>query len=363
MKIVFTIKSVNLGGGSERSTVSLANALAAQGDEVVIVSFTGSNTKPFFGIDSRVSLFYLAPQHDPYPVLVREIRRIKRLRTLYHQLTPDVIVVIGTTRAFVNIPSTRGFKVVHKEYFTVSHRSQLTSCFSRYLTARYSDAVVVLSDYDAEVYRKRWHAGCVRKIPNLLTFSRPTPSPLQNKVVVAVGRQTPIKGFDLLLDAWRQVKHTDWQLHIVGNGKEHKHLLDLAEQYQLRNVVFYPATPDVLPFYQDASLFVLPSRSEAFGNVLTEAMSVGLPAVCFDCGAGVREILQEGVTGFLVPQEDTKAMAMTLDRLMNDESLRYNMSAAALERVKCFQTDAIVSAWHQLFNDIRQTPSTCSTTC
>lgn len=355
MKIVFTIKSVNLGGGSERSTISLANALVAQGDEVVIISFTGSNTKPFFGIDSRISLFYLAPQHDPYPVLVREARRIKRLRALYRHLKPDVIVVIGTTRAFVNIPSTRGYKVVHKEYFTVSHRSQLTSCFSRWLTARCSDAVVVLSDYDADVYRKRWNAECVRKIPNLLTFSQPAPSPLRSKVVVAVGRQTPVKGFDLLLDAWRQVKHTGWQLHIVGDGKEHKHLLALAEQYRLRNVVFCPATPDVLPFYQEASVFVLPSRSEAFGNVLTEAMSVGLPAVCFDCGAGVREILQEGVTGFLVPPKDTKAMAMALDKLMDDETLLHNMSAAALERVKMFRPDAIVGAWHQLFNDIRET--------
>ncbi|HCS88161.1 MAG TPA: hypothetical protein DIW30_07160 [Bacteroidales bacterium] len=355
MKIVFTIKSINLGGGSERSTISLANALVAQGDEVVIISFTGSNTKPFFGIDSRISLFYLAPQHDPYPVIVREIRRIKRLRVLYRQLRPDVIVVIGTTRAFVNIPSTRGYKVVHKEYFTVSHRSQLTSCFSRHLTARYSDAVVVLSDYDADVYRKHWHTEYVRKIPNLLTFSQPAPSALQNKVVVAVGRQTPVKGFDLLLDAWRQVKHTDWELHIVGDGKEHKHLLELAEQYQLRNVVFYPATPNVLPFYQEASLFVLPSRSEAFGNVLTEAMSVGLPAVCFDCGAGVREILQEGVTGILVPPKDTKEMAIALDRLMSNKSLRHNMSAAALERIKCFQTDTIVGAWHRLFEDIQNT--------
>lgn len=352
MRIVFTIKSINLGGGSERSTVSLANALVAQGDEVVIISFTGANTKPFFGIDSRIRLLYLAPQPDPYPVLVREIRRIKHLRKLYNQINPDVIVVIGTTRAFVNVPSTRGHKVVHKEYFTVSHRSQLTSCLSRRWTACKSDAIVVLSDYDAEVYQNRWHARCVRKIPNLLTFRCPVPSLLSKKTVVAVGRQTHVKGFDLLLEAWKHVKHTDWTLHIVGDGKEHKHLQDLAHRLQLSNVTFFPATPDVLPYYQEASLFVLPSRSEAFGNVLTEAMSVGLPAVSFDCGAGVREILQDGVTGRMVPAGDVEQMAIALDQLMDDERLRRQMSEAALMRVKQFQEDTIVRSWHQLFQDI-----------
>ncbi len=355
MKIVFTIKSINLGGGSERSTISLANALVERGDEVVIVSYTGSDTKPFFRIDSRISLVYLAPQHDPYPVLIREARRIKQLRRLYQQLQPDVIVVIGTTRAFVNIPATRGFRTVHKEYFTVAHRAQLTSNLSRRWTAKNSDAVVVLSDYDAQVYSQLWHNPCVRKIPNILTFNHPATSALQSKTVIAVGRQTRVKGFDLLLDAWRQVKHNDWQLHIIGSGSEHKHLLALKEQYHLDNVVFTPATPNVLPYYQEASLFVLPSRSEAFGNVLTEAMSVGLPAVCFDCGAGIREILQDGTTGLLIPAEDTQAMAAGLDCLMDNEALRQSMSANALQQVKRFETDRIVQEWHNLFESICKT--------
>ncbi len=352
MRIVFTIKSVNLGGGSEHSAIALANAFVERGNEVVIISFTGSNTKPFFRIDSRITLLYLAPQHDPCPVLFREVRRIKRLRAIYQQLQPDVIIVVGTTRAFVNIPATRGYKVIHQEYFTVTHRAQLTSRLSRKWTAKHSDAIVVLSDYDADVYRNRWNAKCVRKIPNLLTFNNPTPSTLQHKVVVAIGRQTRVKGFDRLLEAWRHIRHTDWELHIVGSGKEHRHLLALSRQYRLSNVVFIPATPNVLPHYQNASLFALPSRSEAFGNVLTEAMSVGLPAVCFDCGAGVREILQDGITGFLVPNGDTQAMANALDKLMDNDQLRQDMAAAALQRVKKFETDTTLQAWYDLFHTI-----------
>ncbi len=354
MRIVFTIKSVNLGGGSEHSAIALANAFVEQGNEVVIVSFTGSNTKPFFRIDPRIILRYLAPQRDPYPVLVREVRRIKRLRAIYQQLQPDVIIVVGTTRAFVNIPATRGYKTIHQEYFTVTHRAQLTSNLSRLLTAKHSDAVVVLSDFDADVYRNRWHAKCVRKIPNLLTFDNPAPSALQHKVVVAIGRQTRVKGFDRLLEAWRYIKHTDWELHIVGSGKEHRHLLALSKQYNLNNVVFIPATPDVLPHYQNASIFALPSRSEAFGNVLTEAMSVGLPAVCFDCGAGVREILQDGITGFLVPNGDTQQMAEALDKLMDNNQLRQDMAAAALLRVRQFDTPTTLQAWYDLFRTVCQ---------
>ena len=157
MRIVFTIKSINLGGGSERSTATVANALAGRGHEVSIVSYTGRG-EPFFDIDPRIDRYYLSPGRDRWPVLLRECRRIVLLRRLYARLRPDVIVVIGTTRAFVNVPATRGYRVVAKEYFSIDHRSQLTSSLSRRLTARHAQAIVALSEYDARVYRQRYGA-------------------------------------------------------------------------------------------------------------------------------------------------------------------------------------------------------------
>ncbi len=352
MRIVFTIKSINLAGGSERSTSTIANALVARGHEVAIVSYVGSDMQPFFPIDERIKLYYIAPQRERYPVLIREIRRICKLRQLYALIRPDVIVVIGTTRAWVNVPATRGYKVVAKEYFSVHHRSQLLSWFSRRLTASTANAIVALSEEDKRIYLQRLGAKRVEIIFNPLTLKNPTPSQLDKKIVLGLGRMTYVKGFDLLLDAWKQVKHTDWCLHLVGDGKMRKKLVKRVIQEKIPNVYFFPATADVLPHYMAASLFVLPSRSEAFGNVLTEAMSVGIPTISFDCGEGPRSIVEENVTGIIVPAQDTQAMANALDTLMNDSARLQAMSIASLNRAKCYDTEVVMMQWEKIFEEV-----------
>lgn len=348
MRIVFTIKSINLGGGSERSTATVANALAGRGHEVSIVSYTGRGGEPFFDIDPRISRYYLSPGRDRWPVLLRECRRIVLLRRLYARLRPDVIVVIGTTRAFVNVPATRGYRVVAKEYFSIDHRSQLTSSLSRRLTARHAQAIVALSEYDARVYRQRYGTKKAVVIPNPLTFAAPQPSPLQDKVVLGLGRMSYVKGFDLLLDAWSRVAHKDWELHLVGDGKMKKKLERMVRDRGIGGVRFFPATSDVEPHYRSASIFVLPSRSEAFGNVLLEAMSVGLPVVSFDCGAGPRDIILPGQTGVFVPPGDTESMAGELDRLMADPGRLRRMGNAARESIRRYDRGLIVSQWEDL---------------
>ncbi len=353
MNIVFTIKSINLGGGSERSTTTIANALVQRGHQVTIVSFTGKDTSPFFSIDERIKRVYLAPKKDKYPVLVREIRRIILLRRLYKMINPDVIVVIGATRAWVNVPATKGYKVITKEYFSVHHRSQLTSNLSRRLTARTSEAVIALSEEDKRIYLEKFGAKRVEIIPNPLTLSNPAPTTLNNKIVLCLGRMTRVKGFDLLLKAWKQVRHQDWDLYLVGDGTMRKQLEKQVKADSMqKNVHFFPATANVLPYYQQASIFVLPSRSEAFGNVLTEAMSVGVPTVCFDCGDGVREVVANGETGIIVPPQDTQAMAAALDTLMDNPERLQAMHRQSLERVKRYNTEAIMEQWETLCKQI-----------
>ena len=93
MKIVFVIKPLNLCGGIERATILVANALAQAGHQINIVSFVGSDTTPFFEIDKRIQVYYLAPSQDKYPVVVRDIRRIVLLRKYYRRVQPDIIVL------------------------------------------------------------------------------------------------------------------------------------------------------------------------------------------------------------------------------------------------------------------------------
>ncbi len=353
MKIVFTIKPLNLCGGIERATVLIANELVERGHEVTIISFVGSETTPFFEIDKRINVYYLAPSKDKYPVVVRDIRRIILLKRYYKQIRPDVIVLSGATRSIVNIPAAKGYKVISWEHAAMNHHQYLiTTRFSRFLSARYSECVVALTEHDANEYKRQFGAKTTVVIPNPLTLYTSTPATLDEKVVVSVGRLVSIKGFDLLLEAWQKVSHKDWKLYIVGGGKREKKLRKQIAEQNIERVEMVGQSSDVEKYYKNASIYALSSRSESFGLVLTEAMSFGLPAVSFDCGAGPREIIENGVTGIIVPAEDTTAMAKALDSLMENTEQRKLMGKAALERVKRYTMDCVIAQWEELFKQV-----------
>ena len=83
---------------------------------------------------------------------------------------------------------------------------------------------------------------------------------------------------------------------------------------------------------RESSIFILSSRFEGFGMVLIEAMSQGCACVSFDCESGPSDIIDAGVDGLLVPDQDNAAMAEALGRLMSDDALRETLSIAAPKR-------------------------------
>jgi glycosyltransferase involved in cell wall biosynthesis len=130
--------------------------------------------------------------------------------------------------------------------------------------------------------------------------------------LVAVGRLVHQKGFDLLLRAFARIapEHPQWTLTIWGEGDRRRQLEALCTELGLLEQVALPGlTERPGQWLEDAEVFVLSSRFESFGNVITEAMVAGLPVVAFDCPWGPGEILRDGEDGLLVPPEDVGALA------------------------------------------------------
>jgi glycosyltransferase involved in cell wall biosynthesis len=90
------------------------------------------------------------------------------------------------------------------------------------------------------------------------------------------------------------------------------------------------------------------SRKEGFPMVLLEAMSVGLPVVSYDCPTGPRDIIREGVDGYVVPDGDGDALATALSRLMEDPELRKAFGAAAVEGAARYDIATIAGRWEEL---------------
>ena len=143
--------------------------------------------------------------------------------------------------------------------------------------------------------------------------------------LVAVGRLNYQKGFDVLLKAFQQIlqRVPDLHLTIVGGGPDEDLLRKMAEDLFITDSVTfagYQANP--YPYMAHADLFISSSRWEGLPNAVLEALACGTPVVAFDCPGGIREIIQEGNNGWLIPAGDWEFMSKKVVELMTDKAYR-----------------------------------------
>lgn len=169
------------------------------------------------------------------------------------------------------------------------------------------------------------------------------------------GRLRYYKGLDTLLHALRLL--TNVRLCVVGDGPMKEEWEQLAHNLQVQDrVAFTGQVPDEdLPgYYQDADIFVLPAnaRAEAFGTVLLEAMASGLPCITTEVGTGTSWVVQDGVTGFVVPPCNPHALAQATQTLLEDADRRLAMGRAARARVEStFTTERMIAGVQAVYAD------------
>jgi glycosyltransferase involved in cell wall biosynthesis len=175
---------------------------------------------------------------------------------------------------------------------------------------------------------------------------------LPNRYFVAMGRLSPEKGFDLLLDAFARVEPArDVHLVIIGAGPAEEKLKLAAEELGIAaRVIFLGSLRDPFSIIKGALAFVLSSRFEGFPNSLCEAMAVGVPALAFDCANGPAEIIRPDIDGILVPAESVEALAAAMTRLAGDQALRERLAIRASEVIDRFSISRIADSWQVLFD-------------
>jgi len=144
--------------------------------------------------------------------------------------------------------------------------------------------------------------------------------PGEPPVMLGVGRLTGQKAFNVLIEAFAQVRKVqNARLLILGEGDERPILEAQIRDLGLEQVVDLPGfVANPYPYMAHAALFVLSSRWEGLPTVLVEAMSLGTPVISTDCPSGPREILRNGQYGPLVPVDDPDALAMAIQNFFTN---------------------------------------------
>jgi len=161
-------------------------------------------------------------------------------------------------------------------------------------------------------------------------------------VILSVGRLSREKGHADLIRAAAALEAMSgaprFRVVIVGDGPERERLAQLASRLGIeKRITFAGFQRDTKPYYAMATVMAVPSHSEGSPNVVLEAMAAGLPIAANAVG-GVPEILEENVTGLMVPPRNPEAMAKALLRILSDGELRGRLGAAAQARAESSHT-------------------------
>lgn len=346
------------GGGAERVVLDLCTAFVGLGLEVdlVVASRAGElkDSIPdgvrFIDLESGRALLAIIP-------LVRYLRRSKPqslLSTLEHANVAALIAAKFAPRTRVVI---REANSPSQDTDGSSRVGRLIRFLARWLYPK-ADAIVAVSKGVANDLRD--HIGISSKqihvIGNPVLTERmsvlandETDDPWfdspSEPVILAIGRLSYQKGFDVLLEAFAKLRRQrSCKLLILGDGELREQLLGLASSLGVAQDVRMPGyVSNPFPFIARARVFALSSRWEGLPNVLIQALALGTVVVATDCVSGPSEILDGGHLGLLVPVDDPSALASALGEALDRSSV--SLSEAWKDR---YRADKVAQAYAQL---------------
>lgn len=171
-------------------------------------------------------------------------------------------------------------------------------------------------------------------------------------LIAVIGRLSPEKGVDVLLDAVSRLRPGSASLIIVGDGPERKSLEQQAQQLRIQsNIHFLGTVGDMGSLYPQVDLVVLPSRSEGLPNVLLEALRADIPVIATDVGA-VAEVLTDRAAGIVVRPDDPAALAAAVQMSLS-EGKSASGSKARAATIKRFSLQQRVDKHLRLYAELR----------
>lgn len=174
------------------------------------------------------------------------------------------------------------------------------------------------------------------------------------KVILSVGQFIHRKGYDILLKACKDID-SNVDIYIIG-GKPIDKYVNLIKELNISNVHFveYKSKEELKSYFRMADLFVLPTREDIWGLVINEAMAHGLPVVTTDkCVAGI-ELIINYENGFIVPVEDTKALAQKINLILENNDLRTKMSNSNRNKMKGYTIESMVKRHIDILTELKE---------
>ena len=327
MKVYIILWEFKKSNGACRAVANLANLLADTFDVTIICTDT-INGESYYPLNDKISI-----QHLGISVAKSFFDKFRRKRELVDKLKKVIekdACVIGTNTTYnLILHKIRNIKRIGCEHINYEALPFIYRLMRRFIY-RKLDKVV---------------------IPNSYSFKPKKINDYSKKTIIAIGRLTYQKGFDMLVDAAVLLKNKlpDWKIKIIGDGEDKEKLIDKIKQNDVADFInIIPPKMDVVDLYHSASIYVMSSRFEGLPMVLIEAQSCGLPIISFDCPEGPSEIIHDNIDGYLVEKNNINVLVEKIVYLANNENLRKQFGEKAFIASERYSSDVIKSKWLEL---------------
>lgn len=342
-------------GGAEFQAKELAFQLSSMNHKVTI--FAGSQSDNI--IDENRNLRVQKIRYKDIKIfrifisqIIAFLPKIKRERSnldvlICYQVNPPGIIGL-LSKAFYKIPLITSIRA-ENEYISFVRKFVFTSLILRFSNKIIVQAPKIKKDLIQNFKKFPFIKNKLKEIKVIPNGIKIHPTHLANhnhkSGILFVGRLQKVKGIEYLINALKGINE---KLIVIGEGPERNQLKQLSEGM---NIEFLGEQPkkEIMKYMLSMKILVLPSLSEAFPNVVLEAMSAGMPVIATNVG-GIPDMITHGETGYLTGPGDSEQIQKYISILLNDEGLRNKMGKNCLKEVKKYSWDNISKEYEQVIS-------------
>lgn len=365
--IAFIRADIGTFGGAERVIINLCNELNSYYKTYLVNLYSG---KLAYALNDDVDKIVLCDKKKRMRYILFPC--VKNLRKQIIQKRIKVIVCVGVTGVLVTWLATMGLPVVtvfyeqstlnKYDYDNKNWKAKLYDKIIQYIINHHMSYILTLTNKEKKHYEQLYRIKSCRigVIPNFLDEqlkNRRKQYDINSKRIITVGRISPEKGYEILIKVAKIVlrKHPDWEWHIYGGGNQayvdyiKKLIIDDGLE---KNLILMGIERNIYDKYSKYSMEILTSFYEGFSMVLLEGKACWLPEVSFDIYSGPSDLIQEGISGYLIPPFDINKMAEKICHLIEHPELRKSFSDHAQNNINKFFKDNVIRQWINLLDEL-----------
>lgn len=361
-------KKINLfitslrGGGAERVCVTIANGFASKGFKVNLIVLNLFDSVYHNDLNQEVDLINLNRGHVRTSIVALAKYILKERPRFVIAFNPQISIILILLRFLFGIKYT----LISRNINTLSKmRENQKSFWHKYIVDYFikklyfkSDLIIaqsygmkedLINNYNINRNKiKVIYNPVSEKILEKQEYTQK--NNIKNNEILFVGRLSKQKGLNYLFKAFALCvkSRSDLKLRILGEGPLKPELQLLAKELKIYdNVIFEGFKDDVAYYYENSALTVMSSLYEGFPNVLVESITLGTPVVSFDCPSGPKEIINNGINGYLVEYKNIHLLSESILKALEK---KWN-TIEVVNTAKKYRADVILEQYISLFKE------------